>query len=509
MHTPLLLGIFVVSTVASLGMALFFVRAWIQHRDDREYLYFGVSTLALSWLPGIEVLIYWRALDPTVPFAIDRLLDGLTVAAAIAIPSLLHFALRYTRATGQRQIMAPVYGFYGLAIVLGATGHFWAHFPYSYVVTSVWGLQHHGLVAPVLTPLGKIFYGTLPIALAAVATLLGRAYAAGHREGLAAFGGSVVLMVSMLHDVAILVGLIEGIPLLAAGIFVMAYGVSLTLVARHGTLSATLERRTAQLNRRSEELERSYQELERTQHRLVESEQLAMVGELAAVVAHEVRNPSAIMRNVLATLRKERTEGPDREMLLEILDEETGRLAELADRLRDYSRPLVLQASTVNLRELLERSLALVGDRPGVELAVQVPGDLPALPGDQGLLRQAFDNVVTNAVQAMGERGKLAVAVELREVDGVETVAVAFRDDGEGMSKPARDQALSPFYTTRPTGTGLGLPIVSRIVEAHGGRVGIDSTPGDGTTVSLYLPTKTGVQMPVHPHRHRRISLLP
>jgi signal transduction histidine kinase len=509
MHTPLLLGIFVVCTAASIGMAILFLRAWVQRRDDREYLYFGISTLAFSGFPGLEVLIYWGAVDPTVTPDLESVLDWITVAAAIAIPSLLHFALRFAGARREWTIMVPVYGFYLVFVALGATGQFWSHFPYSYAMRSVWGLEHHNVAALVLSPWGKIFYGTFPIALVAVTALLGRATFTGRREGLGAFGGSIVLMASMLHDAAIGVGLIESIPLLAAGIFVMAYGVSLTLVARHDTLSATLQRRTSQLSRRSEELKRSYEALKRTQRRLVESEQLAMLGELAAVIAHEVRNPSAIIRNVLTTLRKSPTEGPDRDILLSILGEETGRLEQLSNRLRDYSRPLVLQASQINLQALLDRSLALVGDRPGVALAVQVPADLPMVQGDPGLLRQAFDNLVTNAVQAMDDQGKLAVQVELRRVDGIETVAVDFQDDGEGMTQSARDQALSPFYTTRPTGTGLGLPIVSRIVEAHGGRLAIHSTPAGGTTVSLLLPRKPDDPIPVPPHRHRRISLLP
>ena len=77
------------------------------------------------------------------------------------------------------------------------------------------------------------------------------------------------------------------------------------------------------------------------------------------------------------------------------------------------------------------------------------------------------------------------------------------------MSDAARDHALSPFFTTRPTGTGLGLPIVGRIVEAHGGRVTIRSAPGEGTTVSLVLPKDAGARMPARAHRHRRISLIP
>ncbi|MBW2458929.1 MAG: hypothetical protein JRI68_30805, partial [Deltaproteobacteria bacterium] len=473
------------------------------------YLYFGISTLTFAGMPCAEVLIFWRAIDPTLSVRLDSLLDGIVVTTSIALPTLLHYALRYVRAKREWTIMAPVYGFYGLSAVLAAAGMFWSHVPYQYEVARAWGLEWLNLVALELTPWGQAYYAILPIILGAVVYLLGRAFQAGRREGLGAFGGSIALMLSVLHDAAVGVGLIASPPLIAVGIFVMGYGVSLTLVARHGTLSAALQRRTDQLNRRSEELKRSYAELERTQHRLVESERLAMVGELAAVIAHEVRNPSAIINNVLATLGKSRTEQEERELLLGILGEEAGRLGKLADRLRDFSRPVVLRSSSVDLGEVLKRSLQLLGNRPEVDLTVDILSGVSSVPGDGGLLRQAFDNVVTNAMQAVGAQGRLAVKVEPKEVEGIETVAVSFHDDGEGMSATARDQALSPFFTTRPTGTGLGLPIVGRIVEAHGGRVAIHSAPGEGTTVSLLLPRQAGARMPAQARRHRRISLLP
>ncbi len=509
MHTPLMAGIFAVCAAASIGMALFFLRAWAQRRQDREYLYFGISILAFAAMPAGEVLVSWNAIDPTLSLPLSSVLHAVMVATSAALPTMLHFALRYVRAKREWTIMGPVYGLYGWFALVAAAGMFWSDVPHPYVLSRVGELEWLHVAPLELTLWGKAYYALLPILLGAVIYLLGRALVAGRREGLGAFGGSIAFMLAVLNDAALGVGLIATVPLLAVGIFVMGYGVSLTLMARQGTLSAALQRRTNQSNRRAEELKRSYAELERTQRRLVESERLAMVGELAAVIAHEVRNPSAIITNVLATLGKSRTESEERELLLGILGEEAGRLGKLADRLRDFSRPVVLRSSSVDLGEVLERSLQLVGHRPELDLTVDITSGVSSVPGDGGLLRQAFDNVVTNAVQAIGAQGRLSVKVEPQQVDGIETVAVSFHDDGEGMSATAQEQALSPFFTTRPTGTGLGLSIVSRIVEAHGGRVAIHSAPGEGTTVSLVLPRQAGARMPAQGRRHRRMSLLP
>jgi signal transduction histidine kinase len=108
--------------------------------------------------------------------------------------------------------------------------------------------------------------------------------------------------------------------------------------------------------------------------------------------------------------------------------------------------------------------------------------------GDANLLRQVFDNLIDNAVQAMSAGGRLTIRVRTWNREGADGLGVDIIDTGEGMDTQVRSRALDPFFTTRPSGTGLGLAIVDRIIEAHGGALDIDSRAGEGTTVTVFLP---------------------
>jgi signal transduction histidine kinase len=116
--------------------------------------------------------------------------------------------------------------------------------------------------------------------------------------------------------------------------------------------------------------------------------------------------------------------------------------------------------------------------------------------GDANLLRQVFDNLVDNAMQAMGASGTLTVRLRAASQEGVDGVAVDIADTGEGMDTVVRSRARDPFFTTRPSGTGLGLAIVDRIVDAHGGIFSLDSRSGEGTTVTVFLPHGSASEPP-------------
>ncbi len=343
----------------------------------------------------------------------------------------------------------------------------------------------------------------------AVVYLHGRTYFRGRREGLMAFIGSIVLAATLVNDALLGTGIYPTLPMVSLGFFALAIGVSITLVARLGLLSTALERQAGELHLRSEELRRSCEQLEATQKELVKSEQLAVVGELAAVIAHEVRNPLAIVGNAVASLRKGATHAADRAALLEIIDDEMTRLEALVGRLLNYARPVVPERRMVDLSSLLERSLAVADDHPDIARSLEIEDADPSVSGDADLLRQAFENVITNAVQALAGGGRLALRVRRRTIDGIVAIAVSFQDSGEGLSETSRRQALAPFFTTRPTGTGLGLPIVVRIVEAHGGRLTIEGAPGQGATVTLILPEQEGDRLISLSPQSGRPSLLP
>jgi signal transduction histidine kinase len=107
---------------------------------------------------------------------------------------------------------------------------------------------------------------------------------------------------------------------------------------------------------------------------------------------------------------------------------------------------------------------------------------------DPSLFRLVFDNLVENACQAMKSGGTVQILVHRGQLRGEPAVRIEIADSGQGMEQGVRERALDPFFTTRPSGTGLGLPIVHRIIEAHGGEIHLDSEEGQGTTVTLLLP---------------------
>lgn len=255
---------------------------------------------------------------------------------------------------------------------------------------------------------------------------------------------------------------------------------------------------TVALSERTHELRVSYDELRHVQEELVRKEQLAAVGELSAVIAHEVRNPLAVLQTAVATLRKPNLGDTDRATLLEVLDEENDRLNGLVRDLLTYARPVEPQTTTFPLDQTLRRAIAraersVEGTEYQVEIDTEHAPDL--LDGDPDLLEKAFANVAENALQAMPRGGVLSVRAEVAVRGGEPVVAFRFHDTGEGMDTLIRSRATDPFFTTRPSGTGLGLAIVERVISAHGGEVRLESDQ-EGTTVTLFLPARSPSDTP-------------
>jgi signal transduction histidine kinase len=237
-----------------------------------------------------------------------------------------------------------------------------------------------------------------------------------------------------------------------------------------------------------EDLRRSYAELARAQEELLKRERLAALGELSAVVAHEVRNPLGVIYNAMGPLRRLLRPEGDAKTLLDIVGEEAERLNRIVSDLLDFARPHEPALEEASLAGLLDELLARVkGDSAARRVAFAIDlADLPPIPMDAGMIRRAFLNVVQNAVQATPEGGTVRITGRADE-DGV-TVEIA--DPGPGVPGELREKIFQPFFTTKAEGTGLGLAVVKRIVEAHRGRVQVTSTPGGGATFTVRLPRR-------------------
>jgi signal transduction histidine kinase len=220
---------------------------------------------------------------------------------------------------------------------------------------------------------------------------------------------------------------------------------------------------------------------------LERSEQLAAVGELAASIAHEVRNPLAGMKGALEVLRKELDVKPSNQEIVDELLAQIVRLEHLVRDLLSYARPRVLRLQVFDLNEMLGRVLRLYKDQAdasGITIhRIDGPGT-GKLRADPTQMEQVLLNLIHNAVQAMEEGGTLTVTTR---VTG-ESVTITLRDTGDGIPRSDMVKVFQPFYTTKHRGSGLGLPIVKKITEAHGGSLKLKSTPGEGTTATVTIP---------------------
>ncbi|HXS16461.1 MAG TPA: ATP-binding protein [Polyangiaceae bacterium] len=262
-----------------------------------------------------------------------------------------------------------------------------------------------------------------------------------------------------------------------------------SLISEFKGTEGLLQQTTSNLAARTAELESSYAEIDLMASELSRKQQLAAVGELAAAIAHEVRNPLAIIMNAVSAMKRPTISGKDRETLLDIVNEESERLNHLVAELLRFARPVTAARSPVSLYDICEQ--ASQAAPPGFELRVQtsVDEELGPVLVDPALFRLALDNLIANSCQAMPKGGVIELMVRRGQFsDGALAATVLVKDQGAGMDKLVLSNAKKPFFTTKPRGTGLGIPIAQKIVEAHGGEMELLSSPGAGTTVSIALP---------------------
>ncbi|MGD2068197.1 MAG: ATP-binding protein [Gemmatimonadota bacterium] len=246
------------------------------------------------------------------------------------------------------------------------------------------------------------------------------------------------------------------------------------------------------------EREREAEELAAARDRELEArEGMARVGELAAEMAHEFKRPLASIRTAMDLLEQEYALEEGGREVLGRMDQQLERLSETMRDLFSLARPVKVETQPVAVEEVVDDVLLEARGLPGAErVSVQrrFGRDLPKVPGDRLRLEQAFLNLVANAVEAMPDGGTLTATVEISE-DGA--VVVSFTDTGGGIAEEEIERAVRPFYSTKPLGTGLGLSLVARVVAAHRGALDIRSRLGEGTTVTVTLPSDTERERPL------------
>lgn len=253
-----------------------------------------------------------------------------------------------------------------------------------------------------------------------------------------------------------------------------------------------LERSRAELQRLAASLEdrvrERTRELDSAHQELIRSERMASLGRLAATVAHELRNPLAVIRTSAYYLRNRlQGQGERVERHLEMVDEQVRLAGKIISDILDFSRDVVPDRAPMDVNRTVRGVLARVAIPSSVQVVLELQEDLPELLADEVHVEQSIRNLVHNALEAMPDGGVLTLRTG-RE-DGWFCIEV--RDTGEGILPEDQERIFDPMYTTRPDGNGLGLTLTRKLVRGHGGNLELDSAPGVGTSFRLLLPAGT------------------
>ena len=228
------------------------------------------------------------------------------------------------------------------------------------------------------------------------------------------------------------------------------------------------------------------------QRQVAQNERLALIGEMAAGIAHELRTPLTSIRGFVQYLQGSSDPREWQEYGSIIIREVDG-LNRIVSELLDLVRPLPLHFLPIDLNALVEEALLLAPENAGeapIEIVRELDPDLPPVWADPGRIKQVLLNILVNAVQAISGRGQIRIRTLVTEGK----LRLSIHDTGCGIPATLRERVFDPFFSTKPSGTGLGMAIARRIVESHQGSIEIDSVEGQGCSVTLVLPVVQDVK---------------
>ncbi|MDR2038649.1 MAG: histidine kinase [Bacteroidales bacterium] len=237
-----------------------------------------------------------------------------------------------------------------------------------------------------------------------------------------------------------------------------------------------------------------YEEQSSRVKKMYRADRLAILGQLAAGAAHEIRNPLTAIRSTIQYLGKG-MDDPDKVEMVDELMEEVDRINKIVQGLLSFSKPSELEMAEVDIRELLQQSLTLLNSqitKGKVQVHLNIQAKNTKVEADASQLKQVFLNIMLNAIEAISgdEEKHLTLSVESsKPVDmKFRNLIISFTDNGKGILPEDIENIFNPFYTTKVDGTGLGLPISYGIINRHGGELEVNSTFGEGTTITVKLP---------------------
>ncbi len=492
----LLAGINLAWTAFYILISLSLGAIYLRFGRNRDYLVFAVVCAELSVYSGSRVAFYLATDFESI------LMPGKVMMASLApaTATLLHLAMR--RASIRRRTLAitsitahaAAVGFMILSLLGGALDYSRPlekpiSLGFTKVILREFELSTPGLLMAVLCLAGALAAGGFLV----------RSYRGDRFNKILIATAFTVLGLFTINDILLATNVVRSIYVVEHGFFLFILGV-LTGFLRE------FERSREELRLRSEALQEANRSLEQLTDDLSESairldrarsetyrlKPMADLGRLSASLAHEIRNPLAVLSNVASTLRRH-GQGRDKEFgsLVEMLQEETDRLARLVDDLLLFSQSGRISREPVEAGPLVELAVSdvreIYGEDPRPLVEIDVEEGLPPIPGSVESLRRAYVNLIVNAIQSSNGGGTVKV-IARSSPDRPGIMMFGVEDRGGGIPDNVLAEIFEPFFSTRPTGTGLGLPIVKSIVEAHEGDLLLENRPGEGACFWMCLP---------------------
>ena len=264
--------------------------------------------------------------------------------------------------------------------------------------------------------------------------------------------------------------------------------VSVTLITIDITERKQMQQKLEEYSQQLEQMvEKRTGQLKEAQEQLIKSERLAAIGQVAAMLGHDLRNPLTSMSGAtyyLKTKLDSRMDEKTREMF-GLIEKDIQHANKIITDLLEYSREIRLEMTETTPKSIIKEALSLVEIPKNVKV-IDSTQNKPKIKMDIDKMKRVFANIIKNAVEAMPEGGKLTIST--KESDG--NVEIMFIDTGIGIAKEVIEKIWTPFFTTKAEGMGLGLPICKRIIEAHDGKISVESIVGEGTTFAVTIPVE-------------------
>ncbi|WP_022667260.1 sensor histidine kinase [Desulfospira joergensenii] len=234
-------------------------------------------------------------------------------------------------------------------------------------------------------------------------------------------------------------------------------------------------------------IERRAEERLRLEEKLRQAEHLSAIGEMTAGVSHEIRNPLGIIKSSAQLMKKKMARLSVKSNIPDIIVEESSRLDNIITDFLDFAKPRLPDLRPCRVEEVIEKNLTFLEPQikeRKIEIIKSFTPNLPEIMADPSMLYQAFLNILLNSFQAVKEEGVIAISIAVEKGH----IHVCFTDNGDGIDPDVLKKIWTPFYTTKDTGTGLGLGIVKNIMEAHKGSIRVSNSTGSGAVFEIFLP---------------------